>query len=148
MNCFSSSSFWVIGNTFKSFAVTTFVFPFNHEEETTHESPEALENHINRDLLSFVSLRDEPPGPEHNQTAPGEIDVTEWAISRAAVEWRHTRTQQQATEEQIAKEIAQGSFAEGSRAARAGLHRQDVHSPHRHRLRRRSAHVVRVTYGT
>ena len=69
----------------------------NHEEETTHESPEALENHINRDLLSFVSLRDEPPGSEHNQTAPGEIDVTEWAISRAALEWRHTRTQQQAT---------------------------------------------------
>ena len=82
----------------------------NHEVETTHESPEAL---INRDLLSFVSLRDEPPGSEHNQTAPGEIDVTEWAISRAALEWRHTRTQQQAPEEQIAKEIAQGSFAEG-----------------------------------
>ena len=29
------------------------------------------------------------------------------------MEWRHTRTQQQATEEEIAKEIEQGSFAEG-----------------------------------
>ena len=85
----------------------------NHTEETTHESPEALESHINRDLLSFVSLCDEPPDPEHNQTAPGEIDVIEWAISRAAAEWRHTRTQQQATKEQIAREIEQGSFAEG-----------------------------------
>ena len=85
----------------------------NHEDETTHESPEALENHINRDLLSFVSIRGEPPEPEHNHTAPGEIDVTEWAVSRAAMEWRHTRTNEKATDEQIEKELEQGSFAVG-----------------------------------
>ena len=42
----------------------------NPANESTFDGPEALETHINRDLLSVVSLRDDPPAFEQDQPAP------------------------------------------------------------------------------
>ena len=58
----------------------------NIEFETVLKSPEELASHIDRDLLTLVSLRDEPPQNAQQAEIVGQLDVDAWVIrSRLAL---------------------------------------------------------------